>query len=233
LDFISLEDLKKRNRLFCFIAVIGATQFLIVTIIAMFFYPGGYSFWTDHFSTLGLIYSYSSSTLPLIPNTISFILFVITLTIAGITFIPLWVILPSCFNEKKQLKILSWIASILGIISSIFFIGIGALPADVFPFEHVNAAVGFFSFITIAVFLFSLTIILNDKFSKNYAYIGLIVTVFGALYSSGLATGIFGGMFGVMDAILQKFTVYGFIIWIIILCIKVWQMVGPETNSID
>ncbi len=83
----------------------------------MFFYPGGYRFWFDHFSTLGLINTHSSSPIPGIPNKISFIMFVVTIIITGIALIPLWLILPSFFREKKDLKILSWTASSLGIIS--------------------------------------------------------------------------------------------------------------------
>lgn len=121
----------------------------------MFFYPGGYSFWTDHFSMLGLINSHISSPLPGAPNTISFVFFVTTLTIAGITFIPLWLVMPSLFKEKKEIYILSHVGSACSITSSFFLIGIGIFPADVFPFQHVNAAVGFFSFLTCAVLVYS------------------------------------------------------------------------------
>jgi len=228
LNFISLEDLKNKKRLYCFIAVIGATQFLIITIVAMFFYPGGYSFWTDHFSTLGLINSHVSSPLPGVPNMISFMLFITTLTIAGVTFLPLWIVIPSYFKEKKEIYVLSHVGSACSIASSFFLIGIGIFPADVFPYPHVIAAVWFFLSLCCAIFVYSIIQLMNDTFPIYLSIMGFIVGIFGVLYTFGLATGIFGGMFGLIDAILQKLTVYGFISWIIIHSIKIWQMDGPE-----
>jgi hypothetical protein len=41
---LKLEDLKSWKRVACLISVIGGLQFIIITIIAMIFYSGGYVF---------------------------------------------------------------------------------------------------------------------------------------------------------------------------------------------
>ncbi|MHA1783940.1 MAG: hypothetical protein ACTSVY_03215 [Candidatus Helarchaeota archaeon] len=200
-----------------FLTLLGAFQFIILTIIAMFFYPAGYSFWTDHFSTLGLIYTRS---IPKILNIISFILFIIAMVLAGILFIPFWLSIPSRFKDKAWINSLSWICLTIGVASSTFIVLIPIFPADFFPIQHVFTAVGFFLTFTIAVFLHSILILTNGKHAILFSLIGFTTAAFGATYVFGLCTGMYGGIFGALDATIQKFAIYSFMIWIIFQIIK-------------
>ncbi|NHI93887.1 MAG: DUF998 domain-containing protein [Candidatus Lokiarchaeota archaeon] len=205
------------NQKIQYFTLFGAIQFIILTIIAMFFYPSGYVFWTDHFSNLGLIYTYS---IPKKLNLISFTLFVVTMILGGISFLPFWLSIPSKFKDKTETKIISWICLLTGVASSVFMILIAIFPADFFPFQHVFAAVGFFLLFTIAVLFHSLLILKNEKYGYGFSLIGFITTIFGTIYVVGLWTGMYGGIFGTLDAIIQKFAVYSFIIWMIIQVIQ-------------
>jgi len=46
-------DLKDWKTLACILTVVGVSQFIIFTIVAMFLYPEGYSFLENNFSDLG------------------------------------------------------------------------------------------------------------------------------------------------------------------------------------
>lgn len=54
-DFLKLEELKNWKRLGCLLAVIGAVQFIVLSSVAMIFYPGGYSIMDNYLSHLGQI----------------------------------------------------------------------------------------------------------------------------------------------------------------------------------
>ncbi len=53
-NFISLEDLKDKKRASIFFAGLGAILFIIITIVAVFFYPRPYNFFMEQFSILGI-----------------------------------------------------------------------------------------------------------------------------------------------------------------------------------
>ena len=84
ITFISLEDLKDTRHALIFFSGIGAILFIILTFIAMLFFPRPYNFFTDHFSLLGLM-DVNASFFPRIPpgpplpNPISSVLFILAL----------------------------------------------------------------------------------------------------------------------------------------------------------
>ena len=83
----------------------GALQFIILTIIAMLFVPGGYDFLKYPFSYLSL------TTINGIPNTIARPLSVIAGLGAAIALVPFWIIMITLFTKPIIAKILSLVGS--------------------------------------------------------------------------------------------------------------------------
>ncbi len=114
---IFINDFKSISRLMCVITIFGVLQFLILTFLAAFLYPGGYDYFGYYFSDLGAIVAKNGE-----PNPISSMLFFVALSVIAVTFIPFWLIIRSLFTESVNEKILSTLGSALGLISSPFII---------------------------------------------------------------------------------------------------------------
>jgi len=91
--------------------IVGGIQFVVLTLLAMLFYPGGtktdpttpgYSFFRNFFSELGLTRGYGGQ-----PNTISTALFVVSLTVTGIALALFFVGFTQFFRRSLSGRILS------------------------------------------------------------------------------------------------------------------------------
>ncbi len=103
------------------------------------FYPSWYKFSKNFFSDLGLLTTPTGR-----PNLPSSILFCVSMTLLGLTFILHAITLNSYFPHNSKTQKLSIIAMVTGIISAIGFIGVGFTPWDVFPNLHnISVLVGF------------------------------------------------------------------------------------------
>ncbi len=219
ITFISLEDLKDKKHALIFLSGIGAISFIILTFIAMLFYPRPYNFFTDHFSMLGLINANPSffgripPGLPL-PNPISSILFMSALTITAVATVPFWIIITSLFEENRNTKILSRFGSIVGLISSPLLIGI-AFPADVYLEIHSISTMWFFLLFAVAIMIYTIAIFLNENYPNEYAIFGVIVVAVAILY-------VFIP-FTPLNAMHQKIAVYLFIAWPLLQAKKIWN----------
>ena len=95
------------------LGMIGAITWAVLPLIAMIFYAGGtwlnpsapgYTFWENWFSDLGMTKAYSGR-----DNTVSMILFIIGLSVAGIASIITAIAYPFFFRENRVEKWLSTI----------------------------------------------------------------------------------------------------------------------------
>lgn len=206
----NLEKLKNRKYLGCFLGIIGCLQFIIITIIAMLFYPGGYSFWDNFFSHLGFTKSANNGQ----PNTISFMLFITTMTITAIFSIPFWLSIRTIFTETKKLRYTSWIGTIIGLTSCPFVILIALTPGDIMRAQHILVTMLFFLLFALAIIVYSIAILFNKEYENLYAYVGFAMAILLLLYMS-----IF-----LLNAAVQKITVYVLFSWIIIQGVKSWQI---------
>ena len=93
------------------ITMVGCIQFVVLTTVAMFFYPGGthadhstvgYSFWSNFFSDLGLITAHSGDA-----NTVSFSLFVTALSLAALALVLFFAAVYHLFTQSKIIRYLS------------------------------------------------------------------------------------------------------------------------------
>lgn len=148
--------------------------FILFNFFAMIFYPGGtindpnttrYSFTQNFFSDLGNSISHSNE-----KNTISFILFNFSLSLCGLTFILLFYSIRSAFNST----ILTFLATLFGVLGGISCIGVAFTPADLLLGPHIFFANGIFRGLCIASIFYSILIFRNNSIDNKYAY-GFIV----------------------------------------------------------
>ena len=217
---MKLEDLKSWKRIGCLISVIGGLQFIFVTIIAMIVYPGGYSFFFQTFSYLGLVNSATNGA----DNTISRLLFIIACSIAAFSLVPFWIIAPSLFSEKNITKYMSLLGSACGVISSPFLVLLAIIPGDTNYVEHIIATNIFFLLFAAAILIYSIAIFLNDDYQNMYAYVGIVFSIFITLYPL-----VFRQIY-LIRGTTQKIIVYGFCLWVVYQVTKVWKVVGPLNN---
>ena len=208
---IKVEDLKSWKKLSCLTSVLGGLFFIIITIISMVFYPGGYSFFYDYFSTLGASKSLNTHE----PNPVSSVLFTIACVVVGISLIPFWIVVTTLFKDKSITKYLSYIGSIIGFISSPSLIGVGIFPTDTASLEHLISSRFFFLSFATAIMIYSIAIILNDDYQKMYAFIGFGFSIFIVLFVFRV--------FALINPLAQKIIVYGFVAWAFLQIEKIWK----------
>ena len=144
--------------------------FVLFNFFAMIFYPGGtindpntigYTFTENFFSDLGNSISYSGKS-----NTISFILFNFSLSLCGLTFIILFYLIKPAFNPS----LLTFLATLFGILGGISCIGVAFTPANLLLDAHIFFAHGIFRGLCISSLLYSILIFKNNNINNKYAY---------------------------------------------------------------
>jgi hypothetical membrane protein len=204
------------------LAMAGCLQFLVLSTVAMFLYPGathtdntttGYTFTQNFFSDLGRTAAHDGD-----PNTVSMVLFIITLSLAGLSLILYFLTVPPHFAGNRTARRLSIAGSTVGIISGIGFVGIAAMPADVNLTVHrLFVDVAFTGFLLV-VFCYSVAILKSQTYPRAYAYAYFAYAVILALYLVLLFGGpeveTAGGL--TLQAVGQKIVVYTGIICVVI-----------------
>jgi len=198
------------GRLACLVTVFGVVQFLLLTFLAAFFYPGGYDYFGYYFSDLGAVIARNGE-----PNPISAILFSVALTIVAIALIPFWLILRSIFKESRLGGVLSTLGSMLGLTSSPFIIGVALFPIDTQLDTHILATLIFFSLFVLSTIFYSIAIILNKNHSNYFGLVGIVLFVVSlAIFVDPLAPHV---------AFLQTIVTYGYFIWVLLQTFLVWR----------
>ena len=157
--------------------------FVFLNIFAILLYAGGnindhsqegYSFIRNFFSDLGRRYSFSGNS-----NLISCILFNVSLSIVGLTFMILFYKVKSAFSDYK---ILIFLATVFGVYSGLSYIGVGFTPADLFLDAHIFFAHWAFRALFAASLLYSILVFKTDGFENKYAYAFIIFGVMVLCY---------------------------------------------------
>lgn len=170
-----------RQRVFS-ISMYGCVLFVLLTVVAMFFYPGGtltdpttsgYSFLTNYFSDLGLTWSHSRQR-----NTVSAVLFIAALSLAGAGLILFFLFFPGFLSRSRSGKLLSWIGSTLGVATGILFIGVALTPANLYLGTHIAIMMWAFRTFTAAVICYTIAIFRERDYPNRYA---LVFVAFAAL----------------------------------------------------
>ncbi len=174
-----------RQRVFS-LMMFGCVLFVVFTVVAMLFYPGGtftdpaasgYSFFTNFFSELGLTKTRTGQ-----PNTISAILFVSALTMAGVGLALFFIAFPPFFARSQSGRLLSSIGSVFGVISAICFIGLASRPANLYLEAHMAFVMWAFRTFPIAVILYAVAILREPDYPNRYGFALVVFTTLLVLY---------------------------------------------------
>ena len=186
------SDLNWRRGAFI-LGMAGCVQFVLLTVVAMFLYPGGsysdhdatgYSFWINFFSDLGRSRTFSEQ-----PDPASMSLFIVALSLASLTLVAAFVAMPRLFARNRAARRLSVAGSVFGVISAAAYLGIACTPADVNLTVHkLFVEIAFSSFLLVVI-LYSAAILRDGGYPKFYAfaYIGfaLILAAYLVLLFGG------------------------------------------------
>ncbi len=161
----------RRERLLAWV-VAGCGLFVLLTLAAMLAYPGGtvadpatkgYSFFRNFFSDLGRTVSPLGE-----PNTLSFLLFVVALTLAGLSLVLFSLVMPSLFRQPRSARALSLGGSLCGVVAGLSFVGVALAPANLLlPAHVIFVQVAFLSFL-LAALGFSGAILLTRDYPRRY-----------------------------------------------------------------
>ena len=166
--------------------IFGCIQFVILTSLAMILYAGGtavnknapgYSFWANFFSDLGMVKAWSGR-----DNTISYIIYTVTSTSLGVIFIPFNLAFKHVFNESSKEKKLSKIASLFGIITGIFIVGMAFTPHDIYFMEHFLFVLIAFTALLISIIIYAVVIHSSKSYPHLYSYTYLTFVVIYCIY---------------------------------------------------
>ncbi|MFQ5436944.1 MAG: hypothetical protein ACE5FD_18965 [Anaerolineae bacterium] len=166
--------------------IAGAGLFVLLTIIAMFFYPGGvvgdpsthgYIFTRNFFSDLGLTVAHNGQA-----NTTDMVLFTTSLTVVGAGLVFFFLMVPRLFWNSTSGKILSILGSAAGIVTAISYIGVGWTPADIRLEAHVNFVFTAFEAFPIAALLYAIAIYRQPGYPRRFAVVYLVFTLLLGAY---------------------------------------------------
>jgi hypothetical protein len=211
---LSIDDFKSIGRLVCVSTAFTALQYLVLTFIAAFLYPGGYDYFQYNFSALGRVNAINGE-----PNPISSFLFLVACSITGILTIPFWIIIYSLFRKTIIEKILAISGSVSGILGSPLLIGLAVYPSDTQSITHGFFARYFFLAFAIAILLYSVAILFNREYSNIFSIIGLAIFILVVIY-------VFIPLYD-FAPLTQKIIVYSYIIWAFIQLFRIWPSVEP------
>ena len=181
-----------RSRLFSLIMA-GCGQFILLTMVAMLFYAGGtnndptvarYQFFHNFFSDLGMTVAHNGEA-----NTFSFLLFSLALSLAGLSLIVFFLLMPRYFQSDRLGLALSRLGAFFGILAGLCFIGVAFTPANLLLAAHVNFVYGAFGSYFIATLFFLAAMLKVPAFVARY----LIVLVVFAVILGGYVWLLFYG----------------------------------------
>jgi len=161
------------------LTIFGGVQFLLLTFLAMYFYPGGtvdnpliehYLFRENFFSDLGRTIDFEGNS-----NLISMTLFAISLALQGIITFLLFYSIYDFFPENKGSKKWSLLMSFLGVLSGIGFVGVALTPWDLYYPTHVFFVNLAFRCLLLAVVIVVFKIFKTEHFSNTYGYLLSII----------------------------------------------------------
>ena len=168
------------------IVVIGCGLFVLLTVAAMFAYPGGtftgetttgYNFFRNFFSDLGRVTAPNGQL-----NTVSMILFLTALTLVGIGLVLFFIAFRNFFMTDRLGNWLSLLGTVIGVISGLCFVGIALAPYDLFFDIHYQLVFWAFRTFLFAVGIYAYVIFRQNAYPRRYGWIFIVFTVFLAAY---------------------------------------------------
>jgi len=184
------------KRLGAWCGILAGVSFVILTFILMAMYPGGYDFFANYFSQLGL------SVINGVDTPLNWFLFAVATTLSGMLSIPFWFAIRTVFTETTPLRVISGIGTILGIVAGPCLAGVGIFAGDLYGYQHGMSTILFFLLFAIAIAVYSIGILLNPNYENGYALVGIVVCIICIVHI------FFGG-----GAPMQKLAVYSIVLY--------------------
>jgi len=166
--------------------IIACGLFVLLTVAAMFVYPGGnyaeeltlgYDFFRNFFSDLGRLAVSGGRS-----NLASASLFCIALTLAGSGQAFFFVAFRDFFMTDRTGQVLSALGSAIGIISGLCFVGIAWAPYDLFFDLHYQLVFWAFRTFLVAVAIYAFVIFRQRTYPRSYGWVFITFTIFLAAY---------------------------------------------------
>jgi hypothetical protein len=164
----------RHRHIFGLVAGLSAL-FVVLTALAMFFYPGGtvpvaatsgYHFFINFFSDLGQTRTQSGAT-----NYPSMLLFTTSMAMAGIGLGTFFVMFAKVFTSKAATPWalrLNRAATLVGVVAAVCFIGVGATPYNLLFLEHQAFVQWAFRLLLLAILLESAALRLTPGIPRSW-----------------------------------------------------------------
>lgn len=182
---------------------LGVIQFILLTLLAVIFYPGGFDFYSQYFSELGATMARNGEF-----NSVSSSLFLVANFVIGLTFIPFWLEIPSILRDTRGMKVARNLGSVLGLMSSPFIMVAACYPIDTQFKMHYQMFMVFFPLFNVASLIYSITLILDQRINEKYGILGLLLFAISILVILNPSAS--------YVSFLQKILLYGYFIWVLI-----------------
>lgn len=180
----------RRARLFDFVWVV-CIAFVLLTTLAMLFYPGGtqktphhagYSLGLNFFSDLGRARALNGA-----PNPISSLLFLLALFSAGAAIMVFFIAFASFFWTNLTSRVLALLSLYFGLLAGAAFIGVALVTADRNSALHIHYVLLAFRSFFAATLPLALAISLQTVYPRRgatifLAFAGLLAAYIGLLY---------------------------------------------------
>lgn len=221
-----------QRRTFLF-TIYAAIQFLLLTVIAMWLYPGGtavdpttagYDFFRNFFSDLGLQHSHSGVYQPLTAG-----LFFVALSTAGVALILFSVAFRAFFLASALGRWLGYGAIFSGVVSGLGYLLVALTPADLRPEGHMFGVYVAFLAFPLSAAAYALNIYRQPRFPNRYGHILLAFTALLLIYLGFLfwGPGLDSPTGLIIQATAQKVIAYAAIFSLLLTAYGAWQQSEP------
>ena len=180
----------------------GVIQFVLLTLSAAMFYPGGFDIYRQYFSELGATTASNGGL-----NSVSSSLFLVANRVIALTLIPFWLEVPSLLEDTKGMRAAGRLGSALGLMSTPFMMGIAIYPIDTQLEMHFRTFLIFFPLFNVASLLYSTAIMLDHRVDGKPGALGLLLFALSIL--------VFIDPSAAYVPLLQKAILYGYFIWVL------------------
>ena len=188
--------------------MISVIQYLLVLMLLMVFYPGGYRFSEFSISSLGYHFSRANSAINYIGHDIGLISDVLLL----IGLYPMSILLTNHLRKYRSSHTFAWIGMILIMISLVGVILGHIYSGDVFRPQHNFFSDVFSPPYMLSVVFYSISFMLDKEYNKGYAFMGMVVAALTVFY-----------LYVEKNAITQKLAIFSVFIWWFFQCFNMMR----------